>query len=162
MLWILFSHVDIRPSDVRGRGPLWRTDGPAHRWGAALDSDWLGQALLTYPGGKKAVRGRTAVNRTGLVRVTHWCEIQTRVGSPREHQIQTTSVHISWRLQRSGWRRQWQPTPVLLPENPMGGGALVQGVAKSQTRRSDLAAAAEIRQVGMQCQAPDAARRDHL
>ena len=22
-----------------------------------------------------------------------------------------------------GWRRQWQPTPVLLPENPMDGGA---------------------------------------
>ena len=42
-------------------------------------------------------------------------------------------------------RRQWQPTPVLLLENPMDGGAwwaAVHGVAKSQTRLSDLAAAA--------------------
>ena len=35
-----------------------------------------------------------------------------------------------------GQRRQWHPTPVLLPENPMGGGAwwaAVHGVAKSRT-----------------------------
>ena len=39
-----------------------------------------------------------------------------------------------------GQRRQWHPTPVLLPENPMGGGAwwaAVHGVAKSQTWLSD-------------------------
>ena len=38
-------------------------------------------------------------------------------------------------------RRQWHPTPVLLPENPMDGGAwkpAVHGVAKSQTRLSDF------------------------
>ena len=41
-------------------------------------------------------------------------------------------------------RRQWHPTPVLLyccPENPMDGGAwwaAVHGVAKSQTRLSNL------------------------
>ena len=36
-------------------------------------------------------------------------------------------------------RREWQPTPVFLPENPMDGGAwwaAVHGVAKSQTRLS--------------------------
>ena len=34
------------------------------------------------------------------------------------------------------WRRKWQPTPVLLLENPMDGGgwwSAVDGVAKSQT-----------------------------
>ena len=38
-------------------------------------------------------------------------------------------------------RRQWHPTPVLLLENPMGGGAwwaAVHGVAKSRTRLSDF------------------------
>ena len=38
-------------------------------------------------------------------------------------------------------RRQWHPTPVLLLENPMDGGAwwaAVHGVAKSQTRLSDF------------------------
>ena len=38
-------------------------------------------------------------------------------------------------------RRQWHPTPVLLPGNPMDGGgwwAAVQGVAKSRTRLSDF------------------------
>ena len=38
-------------------------------------------------------------------------------------------------------RRQWHPTPVLLPENPRDGGAwwaAVHGVAKSQTRLSDF------------------------
>ena len=40
-----------------------------------------------------------------------------------------------------GWRRQWHPTPVLLPGKSMGGGAwwaAVHGVAKSQTRLSDF------------------------
>jgi len=35
------------------------------------------------------------------------------------------------------WRRKWQPTPVLLPENPMDKGAwwaTVHGVAKSWTQ----------------------------
>ena len=38
-------------------------------------------------------------------------------------------------------RRQWHPTPALLPRNPMDGGAwwaAVQGVAKSWTRLSDF------------------------
>ena len=38
-------------------------------------------------------------------------------------------------------RRQWHPTPVFLPENPMDGGAwwaTVHGVAKSQTRLSNF------------------------
>ena len=37
---------------------------------------------------------------------------------------------------KSPWRRAWQPTPVILQENPMDRGALwaiVHGVAKSQT-----------------------------
>ena len=37
----------------------------------------------------------------------------------------------------SAWRRNWQPTPVFLLENSMGGGAwqaAVHGVAKSWTR----------------------------
>ena len=34
--------------------------------------------------------------------------------------------------------RQWQPTPVLLPRNPMDRGAAVHGVAKSQTWLSDF------------------------
>ena len=39
------------------------------------------------------------------------------------------------------WRRQWHPTPVLLPGKSMGGGAwwaAVHGVAKSRTRLSDF------------------------
>ena len=38
-------------------------------------------------------------------------------------------------------RRQWHPAPVLLPGNPMDGGAwraAVHGVAKSQSRLSDF------------------------
>ena len=38
------------------------------------------------------------------------------------------------------WRREWQPTPVFLPENPMDRGAWqapVQEVTKSQTNLSD-------------------------
>ena len=38
-------------------------------------------------------------------------------------------------------RRQWHPTPVLLPQNTMDGGAwkaAVHGVAKSRTRLSDF------------------------
>ena len=38
-------------------------------------------------------------------------------------------------------RRQWHPTPVLLPENPMDGGAwqaAVHGVAEGRTRLSDF------------------------
>ena len=44
---------------------------------------------------------------------------------------------VQWTL----WRRQWHTTPVLLPGNPMDGGAwyaAVHGVAKSQTRLSDF------------------------
>ena len=40
-----------------------------------------------------------------------------------------------------GRRRQWHPTPVLLPGNPMDGGAwqaAVHGVAKSRARLSDF------------------------
>ena len=39
------------------------------------------------------------------------------------------------------WRRQWHPTPVLLPGKSHDGGArkaAVHGVAKSQTRLSDF------------------------
>ena len=39
------------------------------------------------------------------------------------------------------WRRQWHPTPVLLPENPIYGGAwraAVHGVAEGRTRLSDF------------------------
>ena len=39
------------------------------------------------------------------------------------------------------WRRQWHPTPVLLPENPMDGGAwwaAVSGVTQSWTRLKRL------------------------
>ena len=39
------------------------------------------------------------------------------------------------------WRRQWHPTPVLLLENPMNGGAwwaAVHGVAKSRTQQSNF------------------------
>jgi len=39
------------------------------------------------------------------------------------------------------WRRQWHPIPVLLPGNPMDGGAwwaAVHGVSKSRTRLSDF------------------------
>ena len=40
-----------------------------------------------------------------------------------------------------GWRRQWHPTPVLLPGKSMDGGAwwaVVHGVAKSWTQLSDF------------------------
>ena len=40
---------------------------------------------------------------------------------------------------KTGQRRQWHPTPVLLPESPMDRGAweaAVHGVAKSRTRLS--------------------------
>ena len=39
------------------------------------------------------------------------------------------------------WKREWQPTPVFLPENPMDGGAwqaTVRGVKKSCTPLSDF------------------------
>ena len=37
------------------------------------------------------------------------------------------------------WRRQWHPTPVLLPEkNPMDRGPAVHEVTKSRTRLSDF------------------------
>ena len=47
------------------------------------------------------------------------------------------------------WRRQWHPTPVLLPGKSHGRRSLsaaVRGVAKSRTRLSDLAAAAAAKQ----------------
>ena len=43
-------------------------------------------------------------------------------------------------LGRFPWRREWQPTPVFLPENSMDRGArwaIVLGVTKSQTELSD-------------------------
>ena len=42
---------------------------------------------------------------------------------------------------KSEWRRQWHPTPVLLPGKSMDSGAwwaAVHGVAKSRTRLSDF------------------------
>ena len=39
-------------------------------------------------------------------------------------------------IQKNPWRREWQPTPVFLPENSMDRGAwwaIVHEVAKSQT-----------------------------
>ena len=42
---------------------------------------------------------------------------------------------------RSIWRRQWHPTPVLLPGKSMDGGAwwaAVHGVTKSRTRLSEF------------------------
>ena len=44
-------------------------------------------------------------------------------------------------FQTHQWRRQWHPTRVLLPGNPMGGGAwqaAVHGVAKSRTGLSNF------------------------
>ena len=44
-------------------------------------------------------------------------------------------------LLRECWRRQWQPTPVLLPGNPMDRGAweaAVHEVAEGRTRLSDV------------------------
>ena len=44
-------------------------------------------------------------------------------------------------IKHQKWRRQWHPTPVLLPENPMDGGAwwaAVHGVARSLTRLSEF------------------------
>lgn len=55
----MWTYVPVMPEEedhCGGQSP-W-ANGPAQRWGAALDSDCLGQALFTYPGGKKAVRGR--------------------------------------------------------------------------------------------------------
>ena len=47
-----------------------------------------------------------------------------------------------WKCQKDlSWRRQWYPTPVLLPGNPMDGGAwwaAVHGVATSLTQLSDF------------------------
>ena len=43
--------------------------------------------------------------------------------------------------QESNWRRQWHPTPVLLPGKSHDGGAwqaAVHGVARSQTRLSNF------------------------
>ena len=43
-------------------------------------------------------------------------------------------------IQAQGWRRQWHPTPVLLPGKSHGGAwkAAVHGVAESRTRLSDF------------------------
>ena len=52
--------------------------------------------------------------------------------------IKDLSIYIYMYIER---RRQWHPTPVLLPENPMDRGAwqaAVPGVAKSRTRLSDF------------------------
>ena len=46
-----------------------------------------------------------------------------------------------WLTQADKRRRRWHPTAVLLPGNPMGGGAwwaAVHGVAKSRTRLSNF------------------------
>ena len=40
-----------------------------------------------------------------------------------------------WYILSSGWRRQWNPTPVLLPEKSHGRRSLV---AKSRTQLSDF------------------------
>ena len=48
-------------------------------------------------------------------------------------------------IMHRGWRRQWHPTPVLLPGKSHGRRSLVgcsHGVSQSRTRLSDLAAAA--------------------
>ena len=66
-------------------------------------------------------------------------KIQSRIGEVYKKQFLKTS--------NTRGRRQWHPTPVLLPGNrnsstpPMDGGAwwaAVHGVAKSQTRLSDF------------------------
>ena len=47
---------------------------------------------------------------------------------------------FDWR-QRESWRRQWHPTPVLLPGNPMDGGAwkaAVHGVAEGWIQLSNF------------------------
>ena len=45
------------------------------------------------------------------------------------------------------WRRKWQPTPVLLPENPREGGAwwaVVFGVSQSQIRLKQLSSSSRV------------------
>ena len=52
------------------------------------------------------------------------------------------NFYLYFRIQlKYHWRKQWHPTPVLLPRNPMDGEAwkaTVHGVAKSWTRLSDF------------------------
>ena len=67
-----------------------------------------------------------AVKRTALCQQLIFCVTQTNCLS--------SSI-------LNNWRRQWHPTPVLLPEKSMDGGAwkaAVHEVAKSQTRLSDF------------------------
>ena len=43
-------------------------------------------------------------------------------------------------IEKNPWRREWQPTPLFLPENSMDRGAwsaIVHGVPKSWTQLSD-------------------------
>ena len=73
-----------------------------------------------------------------VTRVKRRGEGQSRVG---DYEVQTTmyKVHST----QIYWRRQWHPTPVLLPGKSHGRRSLVgcsqsMGVAKSRTRLSDF------------------------
>ena len=51
------------------------------------------------------------------------------------------NFHLLYSPKSRSWRRQWHPTPVLLPGKPLDGGAwkaAVHGVAEGQTRLSDF------------------------
>ena len=72
----------------------------------------------------------------------HSAEPKTLVS---RHFLRSRKYWLCYLLPITGWRRQWHPTPVLLPgkslENLMGGGAwwaVVHGVTKSQTRLSNF------------------------
>ena len=63
--------------------------------------------------------------------------------NPLQGALKVSSCSSTWFDPHRGWgrRRQWHPTPVLLPGKFHGGGAwwaAVHGVAKSQTRLSDF------------------------
>ena len=95
-------------------------------WSGMYCDGWSGLPF-TSDGGSEF----SAIVRTGQTR--RWprgkesacqCRRRKRLGSP------------SW-VGKNPWRREWLPTPVFLPGNPMDRGArqaIVYGVAKSQTR----------------------------
>ena len=70
--------------------------------------------------------------------------------APLEHMVDSPWIIVNWTQFGLGewhgvdyiqWRRQWHPTPVLLPGESMDGGAwwaAVHGVAKSRARLSDF------------------------
>ena len=68
-------------------------------------------------------------------------QLCTRVSlSPHSHQCFLVVFFLMITI-LTDWRRQWHPTPVLLPGKSMDGGAwkaAVHGVAKSQTGLSDF------------------------